>query len=86
MHRVPRGVPPKKIPTAMPSNVWTNVELIWTKDGLVKILFNSMPVLETNAFSTASTSASATLGLVPVGTAPAVPRHAYDNFVVSVKR
>ncbi len=75
----------KKIATPLPLDVWTNVEVVWTSSGLVKVSFNGVSVLATMGFASTSTKVSATLGIVSFGSV-GMGRHAFDDFIVSVKR
>jgi hypothetical protein len=78
----------KKISTALPLNVWTIVQVSWTKTGVVKLSFNGVDVTPVgfSGFASTSTKVSTTLGLASVGAPPGMARHAFDNFIVSVKR
>ena len=76
----------KKLSNTLPLNVWTDVQITWQKTGNVTVDFNGLPVADLSSAATTSTKVSATLGVVLSGQAVGVGRHAYDNFVVSVKR
>ncbi len=84
----PCGIQQKKLNTSLPTNVWTDVEMLWQKTGGVSVLFNGLNVMPDpiTAASTTSTKVSATLGAVAVGGPVGIGRHTYDNLVVAVKR
>ncbi len=52
----------------------------------MKVSYNGVSVLDTMGFPSTSTKVSTQLGLVPLGNAPIMTRHVFDNFLVSVKR
>jgi hypothetical protein len=74
------------ISQAMPVNVWTKVHIAWAKSGLVTISYNGLSVFNQSMFAYTSTNARVELGLRPGFDPPLMVRHAFDNFVVSVKR
>ena len=77
----------KKLSNNLPQNVWTDVQIVWQMAGAVKVNFNGLSVLDlASSGPTTSTKASATLGVTSFGSPVGVGRHAYDNFIVSVKR
>ena len=80
------GVEEKKLTNQLPVNVWTDVQIIWQKTGAVKVNLNGLTVADLTSASTTSTKIAATLGVVQIGAPVGVGRHAYDNFIVSVKR
>lgn len=80
------GLTQQKITTAMPTNVWTKINLTWTSDGLVIVTYNDVEVLNKSAFSSTSTKITATIGLVESSDPPLMPYHGFDNVIVQVKR
>jgi hypothetical protein len=77
----------KALPTAPPQGAWVNVRIVWTKAGLLEVSYNDIKVMtESTGIPVASTSVRLKLGLVPVGDAPLLGRHLFDNVIVSAKR
>lgn len=80
------GTTEKKVPTAPTANLWTDIRLVWSKNGAVELSYNDVSVLTTTSFSSTGTKASVQLGAYRAPDAPMVPRHAYDNVMVRVRR
>jgi hypothetical protein len=76
----------KKLSNTFPTNVWTDVQMVWQKTGAITVNLNSLPVVNMTGVATTSTKVSAQIGVVTNGNPVGVGTHAYDNLVVSVKR
>jgi len=80
------GLAEAKLTNQLPTNLWTDVGLVWQKTGAVNVTFNGLAVGSLSSASTTSSSISAALGTVTSGAPVGVGRHTFDNFIVSVRR
>ena len=74
------------ITTPFTPNVWTQVSLTWTNSGNVTITFNGISVYAETAPFPTSTKVMTSLGLVRHDPAPAIPRVAFDDVMISIRR
>lgn len=80
------GAVQAKIPTAPETDTWTQVHLIWSKNGVIELYYNDDPIYTTTGPSVSSPTVFLTVGLVANGDAPEIAQHAFDDVVVAVKR
>lgn len=67
-------------------NTWTQVALTWTSGGGVRISYNGVPVFNQAMAFVSVSKIVTTLGLVDSPPAPALPRTAFDDVMISIHR
>lgn len=83
---VESGSTQKKIPTAPDTDVWTQIHLVWSKNGFVELYYDDDPIYATAFSAVTANTVWLTMGLVANGDAPQIAPHAFDDVVVAVKR
>lgn len=77
----------RRITNSPSTGVWTELELVWTKAGFVKVSYNDVEVFNTSlGLAVSSTEVEARLGLLATSDPPLMPRYNFDNLLISVKR
>jgi hypothetical protein len=70
----------------LPSNVWTEVKIVWETTNQLNVFYNDTNVLSMPAPFFESTSATVTIGAETVGQVGVVPAHRFDDIELSIRR
>lgn len=75
----------KRVPS-LPANVWSSLRLRWTSAGTVGLWIDGTQAFDGSLLGATGPKVAVRIGLKAVGSAPATPRHAFDDVMISVKR